>query len=83
MFVLSSHQAVAKIIKVVLSSSKKEKLYALNFYMDLEVFLFDWDSLHGKLNSTTRHGFTRKEAQKRLQITENLFRKNLQLKYVC
>ena len=29
---------------------------------------------------TTRHGVTRKEAQKRLQVTENLFRKNLQLK---
>ena len=32
---------------------------------------------------TTRHGITRKEAQKRLQGTENLFRKNLQLKDVC
>ena len=27
--------------------------------------------------ATTRHGVTRKEAQKRLQDTENLFRKNL------
>ena len=32
---------------------------------------------------TTRHGVTRKEAQKRLQDTENLFRKNLHLKDVC
>ena len=32
---------------------------------------------------TTRHGVTRKKAQKRLQDTENLFRKNLQLKDVC
>ena len=30
-----------------------------------------------------RHGVTRKEAQKRLQDTENLLRKNLQLKDVC
>ena len=30
-----------------------------------------------------RHGVTRKEAQKRLQDIENLFRKNLQLKEVC
>ena len=30
----------------------------------------------------TRHGVTRKKAQKRLQDTENLFRKNLQLKDV-
>ena len=29
------------------------------------------------------HGVTRKEAQRRLQDTENLFRKNLQLKDVC
>ena len=33
--------------------------------------------------ATTRHGVTRKEAQKGLQGTENLFRKNLQLKGVC
>ena len=33
--------------------------------------------------ATTRHGATRKEAQKTLQKTENLFRKNLQLKDVC
>ena len=29
---------------------------------------------------TMRHGATRKEAQKRLQDTENTFRKNLKLK---
>ena len=34
------------------------------------------------LTVTTRYGVTRKEAQKRLQDTENLFRKNLQLKDV-
>ena len=33
--------------------------------------------------ATTGHGVTRKEAQKGLQGTENLFRKNLQLKDVC
>ena len=33
--------------------------------------------------ATTRHGVTKKEAQKRLQDTENLFKKNLQLKDVC
>ena len=33
--------------------------------------------------ATTRHGVTRKEAQKGLQDTENLFRKKLQLKDVC
>ena len=30
--------------------------------------------------ATTRHGVARKEAPKRLQDTENLFKKNLQLK---
>ena len=33
--------------------------------------------------ATTRHGVTRKRTTKRLQHTRNLFRKNLQLKYVC
>ena len=33
--------------------------------------------------ATTRHGVTRKEAQTRLQNTDKLFRKNLQLKDVC
>ena len=30
-----------------------------------------------------RHGVTRNEAKRRLQDTENLFGKNLQLKDVC
>ena len=33
--------------------------------------------------ATTRHTVTRKKAQKRLQATENLFRKKLKLKDVC
>ena len=33
--------------------------------------------------ATTRHGVTRKEAQTGLQDTENLFRKNIELKNVC
>ena len=33
--------------------------------------------------ATTRHGVTRKEAQKGLEDTANLFRKDLQLKDVC
>ena len=35
------------------------------------------------LTATTRHGVTRKKAQKRFQDIGNLFRKNLQLKDVC
>ena len=45
-------------------------------------FLIGIHSMQG-WTATMRHGFTRKEAQKRLQYTENLFRKNLQLKDVC
>ena len=40
-----------------------------------DFFFFNWDSLHARLNSHQRHGVTRKEAQKKLQDTENLFRK--------
>ena len=36
-------------------------------------FLIGIHSMQG-LTATTRHGVTRKEAQKRLQDTENLFR---------
>ena len=35
------------------------------------------------LKATARHGVTKKEVQKGLQDTENLFRKILQLKDVC
>ena len=48
----------------------------------LKFFLTGIHSMQG-WTATTRHGFTRKEAQKRIQDTENLFRKNLQLKDVC
>ena len=48
------------------------------------VFLFNWDSLHARLNSHYEAwSYKKKKAQKRLQDTENLFRKNLQLKDVC
>ena len=45
-------------------------------------FFFNWDEIHPMqgLTATTTHGLTRKKAQKRLQATANLFRKNLQLK---
>ena len=42
-------------------------------------FLIGIHSMQG-WTSTTRHGVTRNKAQKRLQDTGNLFRKNLQLK---
>ena len=45
-------------------------------------FLIGIHCMQGR-TATTRLGVTRKEAQKRLHDTENLFRKNLQLKDVC
>ena len=45
-------------------------------------FLIGIHSVQG-WTATTRHGVTRKEAQKRLQDTENQFTKNPQLKDVC
>ena len=48
----------------------------------LFLFLIGIHSMQG-WTATTRHGVITKEAQKRLQDTENLFRKNVQLKGVC
>ena len=44
-----------------------------------EVFslFFNWDSIHARLNSHYEAWSYKKKAQKRLQDTENLFRKNL------
>ena len=42
-------------------------------------FFFTWNSL----TATPRHGVARKRSTKRLQHTENLFRKSQQLKDVC
>ena len=55
-----------------------------NFYIKYAwiFFLIGVHSMQG-WTATTRHGITRKEAQKRLQDKENLFRKNLQLRDVC
>ena len=44
-----------------------------NFTEGRDLFFYYWDSLHARLNSHYK-------AQKRLQDTENLFIKNLQLK---
>ena len=49
---------------------------------DCFFFLIGIHSMQG-WTATTRHGVTRKETQKGLQDTENLFRKNLELKDVC
>ena len=47
----------------------------------LLLFSIEIHSMQG-WTATKRHGVTRKEVQKRLQDTENLFRKNLQSKDV-
>ena len=51
----------------------------LNIYI-----YFNWDSLHARQNSHYEAwGYKKGRMKKRLQDTENLFRKNLQLKDVC
>ena len=45
-------------------------------------FLIGIHSMQG-WTATTRHGVTREGSTKRLEHTENLFRKNLQLKDIC
>ena len=65
----------------VFENSSIFKFYR-DFYFILFYFLIGIHSMQG-WTANTRHGVTRKEADKRLQDTENLFRKNLQLKDVC
>ena len=55
--------------------------YLKNFFSQF-FFLIGIHPMQGR-TATMRHGVTRKEVQKGLQDTENLFRKNLQLKDVC
>ena len=49
------------------------------------IFFFFLTGIHSMQGwtATSRHGVTKKEAQKTLQNTKNLFKKNLQLKDVC
>ena len=61
----------------------RQKNALLSSLLSRDFFFFDWGSLHARLNTTTRHGVTRKEVQKKLQDTKNLFRKNLQLEDFC
>ena len=64
------------------NSSFSIKILKLLFFFFF-FFSIGIHSMQGR-TVTTRHGVTRKKkAQKRLQATENLFRKNLQLKDVC
>ena len=49
----------------------------------LVLFFFNWDSPHARLNSHYEAWSYKKKSKKRPQDTENLFRKNLQLKDAC
>ena len=60
-------------------SQKKDFLAHLLFL----VFFFNWDSPHARLKSHNKAWSYKKKAQKRPQGTENMFRKNPQLKDVC
>ena len=60
----------------------RQKFFSFGTIFALFFFLIGIHPMQG-WTATTRHGVTRKEAQKGLQGIENLFRKNLQLKDVC
>ena len=54
---------------------------AIQVYIYIYIYLIGIHSMQG-WTATTRHWVTREKAQKRLQATENLFRKSLQSKDV-
>ena len=60
----------------------KNNIFNILTYYFFIFFLIGIYSMQG-WTATTKHGVTKKEAQKRLQDTHSLFRKNLQLKDVC
>ena len=53
--------------------------FLINGFYIKNTFIFFLIGIHSTqgVTATTRHGVTRKEPQKRLQGTENLFRKNI------
>ena len=73
-----------KYVAQQISPVHRTKYFVQLLVTNLFIYLFligihsmqDW-------RATRRHGVTRKEAQKRLQDKQNLFRKNPQLKDVC
>ena len=68
--------SVFQVLKVHTSS---KKLYNIASFV-----FFNWDSLHARLNfHYEAWSYKKGSTKKRLQDTENLFRKNLQLKDVC
>ena len=63
-------------VMFVVTSFPKQYLFTSIFFF---FFLIGIHSMQG-WTTTARYGVTRKEAEKILQNTENLFRKNLKLK---
>ena len=68
---------------IIVNRSLLLTTFAITFAITFFFFFFNWDSPHARLNSHYEAWNYKKKAQKRLQDTENLFRKNLQLKDVC
>ena len=81
----NSHIPILSKVTTDLRVIKNRTLFTDTYFTEIPTtdFFFNCDSLHATLNSHTRHGVTRKKSTKRLQLIENLFRKNLQLKDVC
>ena len=81
---ISKKNRVIKIMFCMMVSMKVfYKLIVL--FLVFFIYLFILIGIHSMQGSTAtmRHGVTRKRSTKRLEHTENLFRKNLQLKDVC
>ena len=72
-----SVEALPDLIREDMSNVEEE----VPIVMESFFFLIGIHSVQG-WTATTSYGITRKEAQKRLKETENLFRKNLQLEHV-
>ena len=53
------------------------------FFFSFLILFFNWDSLHARQNSHYEEWTYNQRSTKRLQDTENIFRKNLQLKDAC
>ena len=79
----NSRQALNFLVAIDWESFQQNLPFPVNLRSNLDsFFLIGIHSMQG-WPGTTRHGVTRQRNTKRLRPIQNLFRKNLQLNYVC
>ena len=61
----------------------QESRYLVYLFIFIFIFYLIGDSLHARLNSHYEAWSYKKRSTKKIQDTENFFRKNLQLKDTC